>query len=144
MMIGLLSALVVCLAPDETSRTDSVSRPHVVFVMADDLGPGDIGFSGGKLASTPNLVRMAGDGVRFTRYYSAAPICSPSRCGLITGNFPARWRLTSYLQTRAGNRACGQADFLDPRAPSLSRVCSMTPATGRPTSASGTSAAVAT
>ena len=122
MMIGLLSALLVCLAPDEPSHTDAVSRPHVVFVMADDLGPGDIGFSGGTLAATPNLDRMARDGVRFTRYYSAAPICSPSRCGLITGNFPARLRLTSYLQTRAGNRACGQADFLDPRAPSLPRV----------------------
>ena len=100
----------------------AAERPNVVFVLADDLGPGDVGFSGGTLAATPNLDRMAGEGVRFTRYYSAAPICSPSRCGLITGNFPARWRLTSYLQTRAGNRACGQADFLDPQAPSLPRV----------------------
>src|SRR4051794_9364861 len=121
-MIGLLSALAVCLAPGQASRADAASRPHVVFVMADDLGPGDVGFSGGTLASTPNLDRMAADGVRFARYYSAAPICSPSRCGLITGQFPARWRLTSYLQTRAGNRACGQADFLDPHAPSLPRV----------------------
>ncbi|MEO6245882.1 MAG: sulfatase-like hydrolase/transferase, partial [Opitutaceae bacterium] len=49
------------------------------------------------------------------------PICSPSRAGLITGMFPARWRITSFLQTRAGNRACGQADFLDAAAPSLPR-----------------------
>jgi arylsulfatase A-like enzyme len=122
MTLGLLSILAFCLAPDGSSRADAVQPPHVVFVLADDLGPGDVGCSGGTLAATPNLDRMARDGVRFTRYYSAAPICSPSRCGLITGCFPARWRLTSYLQTRAGNRACGQVDFLDPHAPSLPRV----------------------
>jgi arylsulfatase A-like enzyme len=97
-------------------------RPHVVFVLADDLGPGDLGFEGGELARTPNLDRMAREGVRLGSYYAPAPICSPSRCGLITGAFPARWRITSYLQTKAGNRACGQADFLDPAAPSLPRT----------------------
>lgn len=97
-------------------------RPHVVFVLADDLGPGDLGCYGGTVAPTPNLDRMAREGVRFTQYYSASPICSPSRCALLTGQFPARWKITSYLQTRAGNRGCGQADFLDPRAPSLARL----------------------
>ena len=53
---------------------------------------------------------------------SPSPICSPSRCGLITGQFPARWRITSFLQTRAGNTACEMADFLDPKAPSLPRM----------------------
>jgi arylsulfatase A-like enzyme len=71
---------------------------------------------------TPNLDRLAREGTRFTRYYSASPICSPSRCGLITGQFPARWGIASYLQMRAGNRECEQADFLDPAAPSLPRA----------------------
>ena len=97
-------------------------RPNIVVVVADDLGPGDLSCYGGKSAATPNLDRMAAEGVRFTRYYAAAPICSPSRCGLFTGQFPARWRITSYLQTRAGNRACEQADSLDPEAPSLPRM----------------------
>lgn len=65
---------------------------------------------------------MAKEGVRFTQYYAAAPICSPSRCGLITGQYPGRWKITSFLQTRAGNKACEQADFLDPKAPSLPRT----------------------
>jgi arylsulfatase A-like enzyme len=95
--------------------------PDVVVVLADDLGPGDLACYGGP-TPTPHLDRMAKEGVRFTRYYAAAPICSPSRCGLVTGRFPGRWRLSSFLQTRAGNRACGQADFLDPAAPSLARV----------------------
>jgi len=98
------------------------SRPNIVIVYADDMGYADLGCYGGDVAATPNLDRMAGEGVRLTRYYSASPICSPSRCGLLTGQFPARWRITSYLQTRAGNAACEQADFLDPAAPSLPRV----------------------
>jgi arylsulfatase A-like enzyme len=95
--------------------------PNVVVVLADDLGPGDVSGYGGP-TPTPHLDRMAREGVRFTRYYAAAPICSPSRCGLVTGQFPGRWRITSFLQTRAGNRACEQADFLDPKAPSLPRA----------------------
>ena len=57
------------------------TRPNIVFVLADDLGPGDLGCYGGKIAPTPNLDRMAKEGTRFGRYYAAAPICSPSRCG---------------------------------------------------------------
>lgn len=97
-------------------------KPHIVFVLADDMGLGDVASYGGTVAPTPQIDRLAREGTRFTRYYSAAPICSPSRCGLITGQFPARRNITSYLQTRAGNRECGQADFLDAKAPSLPRV----------------------
>jgi arylsulfatase A-like enzyme len=86
------------------------------------MGYGDLGCYGGRFAPTPNLDRMAREGIRFTQFYVASPICSPSRTGFTTGMFPGRWRITSYLQTRAGNRGCGQADFLDPQAPSLARV----------------------
>jgi arylsulfatase A-like enzyme len=96
-------------------------RPNIVIVLADDFGWGDLSCYGGPV-QTPHLDRMARDGVRFTQFYVASPICSPSRCGIITGQFPARWRITSYLQTRAGNRACEMADFLDPQAPSLPRT----------------------
>ncbi|MFM1803079.1 MAG: hypothetical protein RJA81_2431, partial [Planctomycetota bacterium] len=98
------------------------SKPNIIFILTDDLGPGDVGFSGGTLAKTPNIDRIAQEGIQFEQYYSASPICSPSRCGLITGQFPARWNIHSYLQTRAGNRECGQADFLDSKAPSLPRI----------------------
>ena len=100
----------------------AAERPHIVFVLADDMGIGDTSSYGGKIAATPQLERLAREGTRFTQYYSASPICSPSRCGLITGHFPARWNITSFLQTRAGNRACEQADFLDASTPSLPRT----------------------
>jgi uncharacterized sulfatase len=97
-------------------------RPHVILVLADDLGPGDLGCYGGEVAPTPAIDRLAREGTRFTRYYSASPICSPSRAGIITGRFPGAARITSFLQTREGNRGCGQADFLDPAEPSLPRT----------------------
>ncbi len=100
----------------------AAERPNVVVVFVDDFGWGDPSCYGNSMVSTPNIDRLAAEGVRFTQGYVAAPICSPSRCGLVTGQFPARWKITSFLQTKAGNRACEMADFLDPKAPSLPRV----------------------
>ena len=100
----------------------SPGRPNVVIVLVDDFGWGDLSCQGNAIVATPRMDQMAREGVRFTQGYVAAPICSPSRCGLITGQFPARWRINSYLQTKAGNRACEMADYLDPKAPSLPRM----------------------
>ena len=99
----------------------SAAKPNIVFILADDLGWGDLSCYGGRVA-TPQLDAMAREGTRFAQFYVAAPICSPSRAALITGQFPGRWRITSYLQTRQGNRDCGQADYLSTNAPSLPRV----------------------
>jgi len=111
----------LCLATIFAARTEA-ARPNVLFILVDDMGWGDLGANGGAGVPTPGMDRLAREGTRFTRFYVASPICSPSRCGFITGQFPARWRITSYLQTRAGNRQCDQADFLDPRAPSFVRA----------------------
>jgi arylsulfatase A-like enzyme len=112
---------VVLLIGLGSSACAAETRPNIIVVLADDLGVGDLACYGGK-TPTPNLDAMAREGTRFTQFYVAAPICSPSRAGLITGQFPARHRITSYLQTRRGNRACEQADFLATNAPSLPRV----------------------
>lgn len=100
----------------------TAAKPNIIFILADDLGPGDLGSYGGKLVPTPRLDELAAQGTRFTQYYSASPICSPSRAGLITGQYPARWRITSFLQTKKGNAGCEMDDFLDPKAPSLPRA----------------------
>ena len=63
--------------------------PSVVLIYADDLGYGDLGCYGSALR-TPNLDRMASEGVRFTQFYSANPVCSPSRAALLTGRYPTR------------------------------------------------------
>lgn len=100
----------------------AASRPHIVFVFTDDFGWGDIGVYGGALVPTPNMDRMAREGMRFEQFYVASPICSPSRTGFMTGMFPSRWRITSFLQSRKGNAACEQDDFLDTKAPSVARI----------------------
>ncbi len=117
----ILTAAVLLAALTSPLTAGESQRPNIVIVLADDFGWGDLSCYGGPI-QTPHLDRMAREGVRFTQFYVAAPICSPSRCGIITGQFPARWRITSFLQTKAGNRACQSADFLDPKAPSLARV----------------------
>lgn len=64
--------------------------PNIVLIYADDLGSGDLGCYGNPTIRTPNLDRMAADGMRFTQFYSAAPLCSPSRAALMTGRYPVR------------------------------------------------------
>jgi arylsulfatase A-like enzyme len=72
-------------------------RPNIVFILADDLGAVDLGCFGSKYHKTPNLDRLATQGVRFTQAYAAAPVCSPTRAAIMTGKFPARLNLTDYL-----------------------------------------------
>ncbi|MEZ5404319.1 MAG: sulfatase-like hydrolase/transferase [Bryobacteraceae bacterium] len=95
--------------------------PNVVFILADDLGYSDLGCYGGVYHS-PNLDRLASEGVRFTQFTVAGPICSPSRVGLTTGQFPSRHLIHSFLNSRAANRERGMRDWLDPAAPAVARA----------------------
>ncbi|MDY3559587.1 sulfatase-like hydrolase/transferase [Gemmata sp. JC673] len=116
----LLSAVLIAAVTSASAR--AAERPNVVVVLVDDFGWGDPACYGNTVVKTPNMDRLAKEGVRFTQGYVAAPICSPSRCGIITGHFPGKWKITSFLQTKAGNKACAMADYLDPQAPSLPRM----------------------
>jgi arylsulfatase A-like enzyme len=75
--------------------------PNVVFILADDLGINDLGVYGRTEHRTPNLDRLAAEGLRFTTAYVASPICSASRAALMTGRAPARLHLTTFLPGRA-------------------------------------------
>ena len=73
------------------------SKPNILFIMADDLGWMDLACQGNKLVETPHLDRLAEQGMRFTSAYAAAPVCSPTRCAVLTGQAPARIGLTTHL-----------------------------------------------
>ncbi|MGA0555331.1 arylsulfatase [Larkinella sp. VNQ87] len=60
-------------------------RPNIIFILADDLGYGDIGVNGQKLIKTPNIDRLAAEGMRFTQFYAGTSVCAPSRSALLTG-----------------------------------------------------------
>ena len=61
------------------------TKPNIIFIMADDLGYGDLGCFGGDRILTPHIDRLAGQGTRFTQFYAGSPVCAPSRCVLMTG-----------------------------------------------------------
>jgi arylsulfatase len=85
-----------CTGPDAPRGV--TSRPNVVIVLTDDQGYADVGVFGAQGFTTPNLDRMAGDGIELTNFYVAAPICSPSRAALLTGSYPPRVGITEVLQ----------------------------------------------
>ena len=71
-----------------------IEKPNIIYFYADDLGYGELGAYGQSLIKTPNLDKMAHEGMRFTQHYSGAPVCAPSRCMLMTGKHPGH----SYIR----------------------------------------------
>lgn len=119
MSLPLLGWLVIRCAPIE--RPSIADKPNIIIILTDDMGYSDVGCFGGNFVPTPNINRLAKSGMKLTHYYSAAPICSPSRTALLTGVYPARWNFSTYLDNRKHNKNAEQADYLDTNAPSMAR-----------------------
>ncbi len=86
------------MAPGALRAATSVARrPNIVFFLVDDLGWGDLGCYGNAFHETPNIDRLAREGMHFTNAYAAAPVCSPSRASILTGRAPARLHLTQWI-----------------------------------------------
>jgi arylsulfatase A-like enzyme len=118
-LVALSSVMISAVMAAESAPT---RRPNIVMILIDDMGWSDFSCFGNKEATTPNIDRLAAEGLRFEQFYVASPICSPSRVGLSTGQYPQRWRITSYLNNRAENTARGMAQWLDPQAPMAARM----------------------
>lgn len=92
----------LALLPLWASPVKAASRPpNIVFILLDDYGWSDTGAYGGKFYQTPNIDRLAQQGMKFTQAYDACPVCSPTRASILTGKYPARLHLTDWLPGRA-------------------------------------------
>lgn len=83
-----ISLLGLAASRSEDKPAASPRQPNIVFILADDLGYGDLGCYGQKVTKTPVLDKLAAEGMRFTQHYSGSPVCGPSRCVLMTGKHP--------------------------------------------------------
>src|SRR5436305_12271508 len=84
-----VSVVVVFLVVSRSSAVDlpaaKSARPNIILILADDLGVGEVGCYGQEKIKTPNVDRLAADGMRFTQFYAGSTVCAPSRCCLLTG-----------------------------------------------------------
>lgn len=120
---ALAAALASCTPlPEAAAQSPTAARPNILFILVDDLGFADFSVTGNRKVETPNIDRLAAEGLLMTQFYVAAPICSPSRAGLMTGRYPARYGFVSFIDDRAHNIEMGQADWLDPKLPMLPRA----------------------
>ncbi len=102
-MIGVLVAVVCTLITivltsfNVNSNKTSKKTPNLVLILVDDLGYGDLASYGHQIVRTPNIDKLASDGIKYTQYYAPSPLCSPSRAGLLTGRTPYRTGIRSWI-----------------------------------------------
>lgn len=80
-------------------------KPNIIFILADDLGQHQIGAYGSTFYETPNIDRLARNGMKFSNAYAASPVCSPTRASIMTGKYPARLHLTDYIPGRSSKNS---------------------------------------
>ena len=114
-----LIALLVSLASASAASPDE--QPNIVVIFIDDMGFADPSCFGNPLIKTPHIDKLAADGIKLTNFYVNSPICSASRVALTTGQYQGRWKIHSYLNTRAGNADRGMSDYLDASAPTTAK-----------------------
>jgi arylsulfatase A-like enzyme len=91
--LGLLPLISCARQPDD-------QKPNIIFILADDFGWAQTGVYGSDYYHTPNIDRLAAEGMRFTNAYAACSVSSPTRASIMTGKYPARLHLTDFI---AGN-----------------------------------------
>src|SRR5207248_2934743 len=96
-MSRVLSVLLAILSSAATAGSAPAKPPNIVLILADDLGWADLGCYGNRFNETPRIDKLAKQGVRFTDFYSAGPVCSPTRASIQSGQYQARFGLTAHI-----------------------------------------------
>ncbi len=112
LLVKLLFTALVFLALPAKSATEA---PNILFIMADDLGYGDLSLYGAADISSPNIDRIGQEGMKWTRFYANCPVCSPTRAAFLTGYFPDQVGVPGVIRTHESN----SWGFLDPKTPTL-------------------------
>jgi arylsulfatase A len=111
LLLGTFGAGVLlfsCNSTNKVNKEQRAGKPNIIFILADDLGYGDVGFMGQKRFTTPNLDKMAAGGLVFTNHYSGSTVCAPSRCALMTGLHTGH----TYIRGNREHRPEGQEPLL--------------------------------
>lgn len=123
--LSLIATLVIASSSyviDAASAEESNGeKPNVVVIFIDDMGFADPSCFGNPLIKTPHIDRLAAEGIKLTNFYVNSPICSASRVALTTGQYQGRWKVHSFLNSRAGNANRGMANYLDASAPTTAK-----------------------
>ena len=121
-MTTLLATLMLLISFGFSGPARSPQKPNIIIIYTDDMGVGDLSSYNQGWVQTPNIDRLAEEGSLFMNYYTASPVCSPSRAALMTGIFPSEIGINTYLHSRKGNANHEQVDFLDSSLPSMARL----------------------
>ena len=100
-LAGVLLAVSGAVFPgcsSEPLAQPETPKPNILFILVDDLGWADVGCFGSKLYETPNIDRLASQGMKFTNAYAACPVCSPTRASIMTGRYPVRQGITNFIR----------------------------------------------
>ncbi|QDH81051.1 sulfatase-like hydrolase/transferase [Echinicola soli] len=119
---AILWMLVLWMVPYYSYGQTSSSiedKPNVIMIFIDDMGYGDLSAYGNCDITTPNMDRIGKEGVTLNRFYVGSPICSPSRITLMTGQYPSKFGITSFLASRERNEKRGMANYLDESVPTI-------------------------
>ena len=122
MFTGIIIYCFGALYSCNKSEKPGEEKPNIVFIFIDDLGYGDLSIYGNDKIGTPRIDKVAEEGIRFTQFYSNAPVCSPSRVAFITGSYPFRFGIHGVIGSKEKNEERRQAHYLDTTAPLLPRI----------------------
>ncbi len=121
--LNLLMLIVIIFASAcQTKSTQVPDKPNILFIFADDWGWGDLSCHGHPYVKTPNIDRLADEGIDFHRFTVASGVCSPSRTAVMTGHFPARHNIDGHFATVESNQRRNMPDWLSLDAPYLARM----------------------
>jgi arylsulfatase A-like enzyme len=122
-LTNLVTIIILAITGTVQSAVkEDYKQPNIIFVFVDDMGFGDLACYGNKVIKTPNLDKMASEGILFTNFTVSSPVCSPSRVAVMTGLYPARTRFHGHLASIESNRQRSMPNYLDASIPTLTRL----------------------